>query len=91
MIKKYRKKPIVIEAIIVEVAYRNLSEIVDFVGNENLCPIERRPNYILKIKTSEGDMAVNYGDYIIKEPFDKERRFYPCKPDIFKQTYEEVL
>jgi len=41
----------------------------------------------LVIKTSEGDMLANIGDMIIKEPFDKNRMFYPCKPDIFKKTY----
>jgi hypothetical protein len=44
----------------------------------------------LVIKTSEGDMEANIGDYIIKEPFDKVRGFYPCKPDIFKLTYDEA-
>ncbi len=32
-------------------------------------------------------MKATIGDYVIKEPFDKERRYYPCKPDIFDQTY----
>ncbi len=35
-------------------------------------------------------MEVSKGDYIIKEPFDKERGFYPCKPDIFKETYDVI-
>jgi hypothetical protein len=35
-------------------------------------------------------MTANIGDYIIKEPYDMERCFYPCKPDVFKRTYEEV-
>jgi hypothetical protein len=87
MIKKYRKKPVVIEALNVEVGYRNLNEIIEFVGKDNLCPIERRPNYILKVKTLEGNMAVHYGDYIIKGI---KGEFYPCKPDIFETTYEEV-
>lgn len=42
----------------------------------------------LVIKTSEGGMFASIGDYIIKEPFDKERKFYPCKPDIFHATYD---
>jgi hypothetical protein len=42
----------------------------------------------LCIDTSEGMMFANIGDYIIKEPFDKERKFYPCKEEIFKQTYD---
>lgn len=90
MIKRYRKRPVVIEAIKVKEYYRNLDEIVEFVGHENLCGIERRPDYELKIKTSEGDMVVKYGDYIIKEPFDKERKFYPCKPDVFEATYKQI-
>lgn len=28
-------------------------------------------------------MLANIGDWIIKEPFDKERKYYPCKEDIF--------
>lgn len=42
------------------------------------------------INTSEGKMYINYGDYIITEPFDKERGKYPCKPDIFKKTYDII-
>lgn len=32
-------------------------------------------------------MKVTDGDYIIKGV---QGEFYPCKPDIFKQTYEVV-
>ncbi|WP_425452782.1 hypothetical protein [Ammoniphilus oxalaticus] len=39
------------------------------------------------IRTLEGDMRVNKGDYIIKGI---QGEFYPCKPDIFKATYEVV-
>lgn len=84
---QFRKKPVVIEAIQVEAGYRNLQDIIAFVGEENLCPIERRPDYILKIKTLEGDMAVSFGDWIIKGV---KGEFYPCKPDIFEATYEAV-
>ena len=41
----------------------------------------------MKIKTLEGDMIVSERDYIIKGIAGE---FYPCKPDIFKATYEEV-
>jgi len=44
----------------------------------------------LVIKTSEGDMFANIGDFIIKEPFDKERKFYPCKENIFKMSYINI-
>lgn len=39
------------------------------------------------IRTLEGDMKVTRGDYIIKGV---KGEFYPCKPDIFEQTYESV-
>lgn len=84
---QYRKKPVEIEALLVQPHYRNLEEIIAFVGAENLCPIERRPDYVLKIKTLEGDMAVGFGDFIIRGV---KGEFYSCKPDIFEMTYEKV-
>lgn len=39
------------------------------------------------IPTLEGDMITSVGDYIIKGV---NNEFYPCKPDIFDKTYEEV-
>lgn len=39
------------------------------------------------IETSEGNMNAKIGDYIINGV---NGEFYPCKPDIFAKTYEEV-
>jgi len=39
------------------------------------------------IHTLEGDMKANVGDYIITGVKGEK---YPCKPDIFEQTYEPV-
>ena len=39
------------------------------------------------IKTLEGDMTANVGDFIIKGVHGE---FYPCKPDIFEKTYDEL-
>lgn len=39
----------------------------------------------LTIKTLEGEMIASNGDWIIKGVAGE---FYPCKPDIFEQTYE---
>ena len=50
------------------------------VIDENLKPV-------IIINTLEGKMMATVGDYIIK---DIKSRFYPCKPDIFLATYEEV-
>ena len=63
---KARKKPVVIDFIYVEIGYKNLDEIIEFVGQKNLMPIERRPDYVLQIKTLEGNHNVSYGDIIIK-------------------------
>ncbi len=42
----------------------------------------------LIIPTLEGDMKASIGDYIITGIHGEQ---YPCKPDIFKETYEEVI
>jgi hypothetical protein len=41
----------------------------------------------LVIRTLEGDMKADLGDWIIKGV---QGEFYPCKPDIFDATYEAV-
>ena len=80
MIKKFRKKPVTIEAI--QWTGKNLSEINNFVGRS----IANKSTIII-IHTLEGDMEASMGDYIIKGI---NGEFYPCKPDIFAKTYEEV-
>lgn len=84
---KYRKKPVVIEA----VKWRgdNWPEVFDFLHDEkgNIQSYARRPSEDLKIKTLEGTMVAEIGDWIIKGV---KGEFYPCKPDIFEQTYEKV-
>lgn len=82
MVRQYRKKPVVIEAI--QWTGNNLNEIVMFTEKHNLQCGENE----LKIKTLEGNMIASLGDYIVKGV---KGEFYPCKPDIFEQTYEEVL
>ncbi len=39
------------------------------------------------IKTLEGEMRADPGDWIIRGV---KGEFYPCKPDIFEATYERV-
>lgn len=83
MVAKYRKKPVVIEALQVKWGM-SLSKIIEFVGLNNLTQIE---NGDVFIKTLEGNMRVSANDYIIKGIHGE---FYPCKPDIFKEIYELV-
>lgn len=81
MIKKYRKKPVTIEAI--QWNGGNLSEIRDFMRRTVVAN-----GLVLIIPTLEGNMHASLNDYIIKGI---NGEFYPCKPDIFAKTYEEVM
>lgn len=86
MIKKYVKKPIEIEAI--QYTGDNIKEIEDFLGQIPLLyPDTKEYRRCLGIPTLEGIMKASIGDYIIKGV---QGECYPCKPDIFKLTYDEV-
>ena len=76
---KYRKKPVVIEAI--QWNGENTMEILKWVGDKAYF------HDSIYIKTLEGDHKATIGDYIIKGI---KGEFYPCKPDIFEATYEKV-
>lgn len=77
---KYKKKPVVIEAI--RFIGSNYEEIREFIGQNTLCS-----DLSIVISTLEGDVVAQKGDYIIKGV---QGEFYPCKPDIFEETYEVV-
>lgn len=93
---KYRKLPIVIEA--VEWKGNNEKEMYCFLeGADKHVETEGRSFRIdfcngtfaigdLIIKTLEGEMKANIGDFVIKGI---NGEYYPCKPDIFKKTYIE--
>lgn len=85
MKKTYRKKPVVIEAI--QYTGDNVFEIKKFCVRGALYVGGKYKNGELYILTLEGKMRVSKGDYIIKGV---KGEVYPCKPDIFEQTYEEV-
>ena len=94
---KYRKKPIVIEAI-----QYNDNEYADkpwtfrgsapewlreAVGAKEVTAHINGDFWELHIKTLEGVMCCDAGDWIIQGV---KGELYPCKPDIFKATYESV-
>lgn len=89
--KKYRKKPVVIEA--VQLQENNVKEVLAFLKNVKIKMIfshveeESKKFKYMIITTLEGDMKANFRDYIIKGV---NGEFYPCKPDIFEKTYEEI-
>jgi hypothetical protein len=78
---KFRKKPVVIEAI--QWNGNNINEINDFTKHNSKLVENRR----LRIKTLEGCIYASELDWVIKGV---KGEFYPCKPDIFEQTYEKV-
>jgi hypothetical protein len=78
---RYRKKPVEINA--VQWLGNNLTEVIETV-ERNVHPI---PHGRLQIKTLEGTMTAEQGDFIIKGV---QGEVYPCKPDIFRQTYEPI-
>ena len=98
---RYRKKPVIVEAL--QWNGNNVIDIYNFLEDKNVetqyeVNSEGKNFYIdfsrgqcvtgdLMIKTLEGTMKADIGDYIIKGV---NGEFYPCKPDIFEKTYEEV-
>ena len=87
--KKYRKKPVVIEAVLFDLEVwedeatltqrsKSYPMVKSVVLDSEACPI---------VESLEGSMLVSDGDYIIKGV---EGEFYPCKPSIFKASYDEV-
>lgn len=86
--KKYRKKPVVIEAIEFK-GFENIEEVQKFMkGNIKLnFPSDNENDVYLLIDTLEGTMIAKIGDYIIKGV---NGEYYPCEADIFHKTYEEV-
>ena len=81
---KFRKKPVVIEAIQYDGTDESYEEVCRFCKGVLLNPVGHRKFYI---ETLEGGHEASPGDWIIKGI---KGEFYPCKPDIFKQTYEAI-
>ena len=79
---KFRKKPIVIDAM---QYYPDSTELVLVFGQGK---IKQTGQDTLAISTLEGTMQARLGDWIIKGVAGE---FYPCKPDIFAATYEAVV
>lgn len=81
---KYRKKPVIIEAF----RFMIEDEAPDwFMDALSANVITSHENGSCDIRTLEGVMLANYGDYIIRGI---NGEMYPCKPDIFLKTYEAV-
>lgn len=83
---RFRKKPVVVDAVQFLDRPENLSAISLLVGKKFKVDYHsEHPK--LKIKTLEGVMEASPGDWIIKGIAGE---VYPCKPRIFNETYQRV-
>lgn len=80
---KYRKKPVVVEAL--QWTGHNVDQMMVFCAGKAHDIYENSYGFDLTIHTLEGDHHASVGDYIIKGVHGE---LYPCKPDIFAETYE---
>ena len=89
MPKTYRKLPIEVTAMLFD--GNNKDDVITFIDAAGQqCQshlLDEIDDDDLYIETLEGIMHVSPGDYVIRGVANE---FYPCKPDIFKDTYELV-
>lgn len=89
---RYRKKRIEVEAFQIEMGTMSAHDYPEWFADalaSGEVYQKRNPDYPVEctIRTLEGAMDANLGDYVIRGV---KGELYPCKPDIFEQTYEEV-
>jgi hypothetical protein len=84
---KYRKRPVIVEAIEWDGEKYTFDRIEKWSGNLINWFTDRGGNMVLLIPTLEGEMKAHKGDYIIRGIAGE---YYPCKPAIFEATYEPV-
>lgn len=85
---KYRKKPVVIEAIQLLAGPEHAGAVGGWMLACGFHDFEVLDNMgAMRIGTLEGDHRADIGDFIIRGVAGE---FYPCKPTIFAATYEEA-
>ena len=93
LIKSYRKKPQwrvvnhLSTVLALEFTGKNFDEIEAFCGDNCNIVLDDTGKKNLIIKAVEGDLSVKAGDMIIRG---NKGEYYPCRIDIFKETYEEA-
>nr|DAQ94283.1 MAG TPA: PGDYG protein [Caudoviricetes sp.] len=81
-VKNYRKKPIVVQA----TRYESIEQIKISFPNIEVRD-DNRASRAISLKSLEGRVELQVGDYIIKGI---KGEYYPCNPDIFEESYERV-
>lgn len=82
---KFRKKPVVIEA--QQITFETISDVAYWCKGQIHNRAKSLSHQYIKISTLEGVMEAQMFDWVIKGI---SGEFYPCKPDIFKATYERA-
>lgn len=93
--QRFRKKPVEIDAMQYDGTVARATEIIDWALSAGgtityHCPDDGtcdRDSHVLAVRTLEGTMTALPGDWIIRGV---QGEFYPCKPDIFAETYSFV-
>lgn len=90
---KYRKKPVVIDAEVFSPGMEDGSHCErgackHKADSKEYCECDGCDYIRYYIDTLEGNMSISEGDYIITGVRGER---YPCKPDIFKETYTRVV
>lgn len=98
-VKTFRKKPVEIQSMQWDGTAEGATPIIDWILGQGgsatyhcahdiggRCP-GTASMHTIGIRTLEGTMQARQDDWIIRGV---QGEFYPCKPDIFAQTYEEV-
>lgn len=84
---KFRKKPVEVDAWQLFDNLKQLATVAAWVNANGGDARILSDDPCLYIQTLEGQMRADIGDWIIQGV---QGEFYPCKPDIFEATYEEV-
>ena len=95
-----RKKPVTVESMLYDGTYEQKMEVYRWIrdnthGSYDFHSTHKPDSGVtinpsdgsMLIMTLEGEMKVSHGDYVIRGV---NGEFYPCKPDIFKSTYETI-
>jgi len=99
LMARYRKRPVEVEAVQWDGTAEGATPIINWILDSDATATYRCSNPVrcaqndgdtphsISIRTLEGEMRANVGDWIIRGV---KGEFYPCKPDIFRQTHEPV-
>ena len=85
MVRKYKKVPVVIDAIQYTGDEENVKEVQKFLEDGNW-KYEVKGEVVI-VQTLEGDHNLVKGNYLIRGI---KGEYYPCRKDIFEKTYQLV-